>query len=387
MKNRANLWALGAVVLSLVACEKKEEIKVPAPAAPRVVEQATPAIPDTPVTPVTPATPATPAVKAAALSPEKRAAALGFAQYLPPETEVVMAFHNGLKSADRITSSKLWKLIQAETGMGMEQGMEPLEPEPAGAMEPADNAALPAADAPAAAKEQDAPADAAKEPAAARDVEVQATPEADASPSGVGVLLGKEFTIALGKSAGEQTANLLAMSRRMNYIQMRLLAKAFAAAAKAEDLSTMEQTLSEQYGPELFKELLADPESGVALIERMQMPPLYLAFRTTAADRAAAVQQLAGLVEYLAMLGDMVEPVEVEVAGQKFAGRKIVGAKIVPAMEAARADMESVMEPAMVDKLLAAVAKKNLVVVNGLETAFSAITSSCSSGPQWRICK
>ena len=88
-----------AVALGLGACKKKEEVKAPEAPAAETPAQAPPPPPAT-------------EVKSPALSPEERAAKLGFVKHLPQDTEVVMAFHNGSKSADRIQSSKLWKLIQ-----------------------------------------------------------------------------------------------------------------------------------------------------------------------------------------------------------------------------------------------------------------------------------
>ena len=322
-----------ALALGLGACNKKEEVK--APDAPVAVEApaATPTAPPPAPAPVT---------KPATLGAEERAAKLGFVKHLPQDTEVVMAFHNGSKSADRIKSSKLWKLVQSEMGMGMMgdgAGAAPAEEE----MD--EDFALPEG-------EQDAaavPADA---------------PEA-AEPTGPAALFGTEFTIALGKTTGEQTGNLLTLNRRMSYFQMRALAKAFVEAAKSGDFNSVPEALSAQYGPELFKNLLADSESGVALFEKMKMPPLYLAFRTKAEERAGAAQQLTSLIDNLGMLGEMVEPVEVEKAGAKFTGQKISGAKLSADMAKDREGMEEMMDAAAVDKLIAAVAKKDLVVLSG----------------------
>lgn len=333
MKKRAIWLVVPAVAIGLGACKKKEEVKVPE--APAAVETPAP-------TPATP-TPA-PAAKTPALSPEERAAKLGFVKHLPQDTEVVMAFHNGSKSAGRIKSSKLWKLVQAEMGMIGGAG----------------------ADAPADQEEMDEDFEL---PEGEQDATAQAAPEASEPPApepmGPAALFGTEFTVALGKTAGEQTGNLLTLNRRMGYFQMRALAKSFVASVKSGDFSSVSDALSAQYGPELFKDLLADPESGIALFEKMKMPPLYIAFRTTADEREAAAQQLSGLITNLAMLGEMVEPVEVEKAGAKFTGQKISGAKISATMAEEREGMEKMMDPAAVDKLLAAIAKKDLVIASG----------------------
>jgi len=288
---------VSAVALGCGACKHKDAAVAP-PNAPVAVQ------------PVAQAPPPAPVAKPAVLSVEQRAAKLGFVKYLPQDTEVVMAFPDEAKSAKRITSSKLWKLAQAQLGVN------------------------PSAEA-----------------AAAGD-----------PPS----LFGKEFTIALGKSTGQQTGNLLTLNRRQGYFQMRMLAKAFSAAAKTGDFAAMQPALASQYGQEMIKDLLADPESGVGLIERLSMPPVYLAFRAGDADRPAAAQQLAAMVANLGMLGPIAVPVEIEAAGQKFAGHKISGAKIAEQMEQGRKEMEGMLDPADVDKLFAAIAQKDLVVVSGI---------------------
>ncbi|MEY3898371.1 MAG: hypothetical protein RLZZ214_3892, partial [Verrucomicrobiota bacterium] len=305
MKNRANWLLIPAVALALGACKKKEEVKTPA---------SPPAVAETP--PQAPATPA-PEVKIPGLSAEERAAKLGFVKHLPQDTEVVLAFHNGTKTVDRVKASKLWKLVQNQLGAGI--GMAPVDDEELD--EPA------------------APADAA---------------EPEGGPAG---LFGTEFTLALGKSTSIQTGNLLTLNRRMGYFQIRSATKAFLAAMKSGDVAGLTESFSNGYGPELAKDLLEDPESGIALIEKTSMPPVYLAFRTREADQPAAAQQVAAMVENVNLLGEMVEPVEVVSPGGKFAGFKILGTKVSAMLAGDRESMEEEMEPAKVDQLLAAIAK------------------------------
>ena len=99
-------------------------------------------------------------------------------------------------------------------------------------------------------------------------------------------MFGTEFTLALGKSTADQTGNLLTFNRRMGYFQMRSAAKAFVAAMKSGDAAALAESFADGYGPELAKDLLEDPQSGIALIEKTKMPPVYLAFRTAEAERA-----------------------------------------------------------------------------------------------------
>ena len=305
-----------AVAVALGACKKKEEVKAPVP-PPAVAETA----------PQAPATPA-PEVKIPGLSAEERAAKLGFVRHLPQDTEVVLAFHHGTKTVDRVKSSKLWKLVQNQLGGGL-------------GMPPADDEEL---------DEPAAPADAAN------------AAESEAGPAG---LFGTEFTLALGKSTSVQTANLLTLNRRMGYFQIRSATKAFLAAMKSGDVAALTESFSNGYGPELAKDLLNDPQSGIALIEQTSMPPVYLAFRTPEADQPVAAQQVAAMVENVNLLGEMVEPVAVESPAGKFAGFKILGTKLSATLAEDRESMEEEMEPAKVDQLLAAIAKKDIVVVSG----------------------
>lgn len=323
MRKQAIWLMIPAVALACSACKKKE-VAAPAPQQAAAVEAQAPA--------------ANPPSVTRSLSADERAAKLGFVKHLPKETEVVMAFHNGSKSAARIQSTKLWKLVQSQMGMGMPMA-------PGGDEEMEEGFEIPDVE---------------------QDTAAQLPDAADgAGETGPAALFGTEFTIALGKTVGEQTSNLLTLNSRMGYFQMRSLAQAFVGAAKSGDFSGVESSLSNQYGAELLKDLLADPEAGVGLFEKLNMPPLYLAFRSSPAGLDAATQQLAALTENLAILGEMVEPIETEKAGRKFSGHKISGQKVSAAMAGEREAIEEMLDSATVDKLIAAVAKKDLVVLSG----------------------
>lgn len=356
-----------AVALGLGACNKKQEAKAPeAPAA--VAESPGKGDPEVP-----PPAPVVPKVSA-----EERAAKLGFVKHLPQDTEVVLAFHNGSKIANRVKGSKLWNLVEEQMGGGMigpddEEAMNG-EDEDAPDVEMAEEAAEEAGEAAEAIGEavEEAVEEEVMEEAGAE--EAEETPELppgapededSGEASGPAALFGTEFTLALGKSTGDQAGNLLTLNRRMGYFQMRSLARSFAAAMKSGDVSSLEDSLEESYGPELAKDLLKDPQSGIALLEKAKMPPVYLAFRSSEAERPAAAQQVAAMVANVGMLGEMIEPVTVEVGGNKFEGSKILGAKISAAMAEDREEMEEMLDAATVDQVLAIVAKKDLVVVSG----------------------
>lgn len=329
-----------AVALGFGACQKKEQPKVPE-SAPATVETTPQAPPPAPA----------PVVKPAVLGADERAAKLGFAKHLPQDTEVVLAFHNGSKAVDRIQSSKLWQLVQSEMGMGMMGGAEDMEP---AGEEMDEDFALPEG-------EQD--------DAAAADTPTEDAADAadeEAGPVGPAAFFGTEFTVALGKSTGEQTGNLLTLNRRSSYFQMRMLSKALVSCAKSGDFSNMEEVLAEMNGEGMIKELIADPKSGLGLFEKMSMPPLTIAFRIDDKNREAAAEQISSLIGNLASFGEeMVEPVETEKAGAKFAGQKISGVKLSASLAEDREEMDELLDAATVDKLIAAIAKKDLVILSG----------------------
>jgi Fe-S cluster assembly iron-binding protein IscA len=296
MKLQASWLLIPVVALCLGACKKKEAAKAP----------------ETPVAVAEAPAPEAP-LPVPAVTPDERAAKLGFVKHLMQDTEGVLAFYDGQKTASRAKATKLWKLVENQLGMG---GDEPAEDESAEATGPA-------------------------------------------------ALFGTEFTLALGKSTAEQAGNLLTFNRRMGYFQMRTIAKAFAAAVKSGDACSLGDSFADSYGPDLFKDLLKDPQSGISLLEKTQMPPVYMAFKTKEADRATAAQQLAAMIANANMLGEMVAPVEIESGGCKFEGVKILGAQISATMAEDRASMDEELDSASVDQLLAAVAKKDLLILSG----------------------
>lgn len=357
MKTRTPWLAVPLVLLSLGSCEKKTE---PAPSETTPAAVSTPGSPE----PTAPAPAPAPTVKA--LTADERAAKLGFVKHLPKDTEAVIAFYNGKKATERAKTLKLWGLIEEQMGMGMQMEMEPGELDPGEDIEIEEDMEIPD-------QEQDdaAPEDAGlpEEPAAEEPEMAEEDPameEEMLEPLGPGDLLGNEFTVALGKSAGEQTANLLSFYSRYGYFMYRGLSKAFVTAVKSGDPSGMQELMGEEFMTELGINLLNDPESGAALLDRSKMPPLYFAYRVDDDKRESALQQMASSVEFLGMFEDNVEPVDFEHAGGTFAGYRVLGAKLAESLGEDREGLDELTDPETVDKLLAAMAKKDLVVVTGI---------------------
>lgn len=296
-----NIWWLLPAALLLGACKKKET-SAETSGTPTAVESAAEAAPLQPE-----ANPEIPA-----LSPEERAAKLGFVRHLPQDTAAVVSLHNGTRHASKIKASKLWQAISGEEALDLPDASD------------------------------------------------------DESPTGPAALFAKEFTIAVGAQAGEQTANLLQLNRRLTHFQIRTIASAAAACAESGDFSNFESAMGQRFSEELLVNLLKDPESGVELFEKMNMPPLYIAFGTTGENREAIAQQLTQSTEMLGFFGDFIEPVEAERDGQVFAGNKVSGEKLSKLMAENREPMDAMLDAASVDKLIAAVAKKDLVMMSGM---------------------
>lgn len=390
-----------AALVAFGSCEKKETAApkpeaTPAQVATDAASSKEPAAPAAPAKPAAPeaapapaAAPATPVSATKALTPAERAEKHGFARYLPADTASVITVHNGTKIGERAQSMKLWKVIQE--GIASNMGMAPMLPDPAPAPGedakedfpmPADEDAKEAPAAPKEdAKEEEkltgvlsatsgamlvADKDDA-EPAPAEDMEEDMEADAPADmpePFNPADMLGLEVTVAVGKNAGEQLTNLLTGYERFYYFMTRTATKAFAASVKAGDAGGMEEAFGNAMGEELAKDLINDPKSGIALIERSNMPAIYTAFRTPKDKQQAVADQIGQGID---MIGseDVSEPVTIEKAGAKLTGFKILGSKIVEEMKGEREEMDNALGTENADKLMAAIAKKSLVVVSG----------------------
>lgn len=218
-------------------------------------------------------------------------------------------------------------------------------------------------------KAEEGATDAAKPDEANADAEPmdedEAMPEEIADPFNPADMLGQEVTVAVGKSAGEQLGNLLTAYERFYYFFMRSATKAFAASAKEGDFSGMENAMNNAMGEELAKDLITDPESGIALIERASMPPLYVAFRTTKEKQQGVADNIGQTIDMMGSEGEVSEPVTIEKAGASLTGHKFLGAKIVEELAPQREDLENTLGAENVEKLMAVIAKKNLVVASG----------------------
>lgn len=340
MKKRFNLWMIPAVAVSLAACRKTEEVKPTEPTT-----EVAPAIPGE-----APAPEVKPAPETSKVSIDERAAKLGFAKHLPQDVEALASIHNVNKVSEKLQTSKIWELMASEMGGAMAPDFEAVEPDIDIEMEEEDIII---------------PAEEEQDEEVTEDDTLEAEEPDMAAPLGPMALLGSEVTIAMGKSTGEQLANMLTLNRRSSYFQMRALAKALATMAKTGDASGLTEAYANSMGQELVLSLLNDEESGIKLMEKMNMPPLYIAMRVEQSQLEAAAQQLAEPLGMMASMGEMVEPLNIERNGSKFAGYKIIGTEVAKMMAAEREDMDETIGSESVDRIIKVMETKNIVVLTG----------------------
>ena len=341
---------LPLVFISLVSCgnDKKEETSAEKTDDKPVIEESGEATGETAETEAPPE-PEQPA----SLSVEDRAEKLGFASYLPANTEMMLSVYNTKQAADDLMSLQLYKLIEKE--MGMNRMIEPDFEEQM--------------------LEED-------------EIEIQFQPEGELQEGefdegemqmrqgpDAWTLLGQEVTVALGATSGEQLGNFLTLNRRMTHYQMEAVGQALHAFAKEGDSYAFTEALGNSLsgmgamaGPGaegLITKFLNDEEAGIPLLENMAMPPIYIAFRAKEGELEQAAQLVNSSMEFFGMMDEVVVPVDIETAGSNFLGYKIVGAKIAESMEEEREEMDEAIGTDMADSLIETMSKKDLIVATG----------------------
>jgi hypothetical protein len=303
-----------ALALSISCCQKKSAI-APVNNSDPTVKAVEPASPDQPA----------PALIVA--NPTARAAKLGFAQILSKDTEALVLVQNGAEVAKLFKGSKLWSFIKEQNPALGETGN--------------------------------------KEEATGGADEVQTPTVMD--------FLGQEFFIATGKSSSVQAGNFMTFSNRINYFQLRSTLKMMIASI------TSEPGIEEMEPPNplaTMAEFVKDPESGVKLLEKIDMPPLFVGFKTTPENKEKLGKALSGMVANLALAGSSVEEISFEVDGRTFGGNQLSGKKLaedLQADESAIEEMDKQFGAETRKNLFKVLAKKNLIAVSGLVNDYAVL--------------
>jgi hypothetical protein len=320
--------ALAFCAIAIVGCKEKSK-PVQIPPGPAQVEEAE--------KPTEERQPEVVKKEKIVLSPEERAAKTGFAKYLPADAEMLLSVYQAKDSFDKLNALKIVGVMKdVKEELGIEQGGlldEEIELE--------------------------------AEQAAEDDFAGDMPDDEMTSGSDAWALLGQEVTIAFGKTSGEQLGHLLKMNERMSFFQATAVGKALEALLKSGDMNDFSEFLEGNIQQESFTKFLEDPASGMALLEQVEFPPMYIAFRAKNGELEQAARMVSSSMEFFAMAGEMAAPVEIQAGGSSFVGYKLLGAKISEMMAVNRESMEESMKPETVDGLLKALAKKNMIVATG----------------------
>ncbi len=277
-------------------------------------------------------------VKEAKLGAEERAAKLGFAQYLPAETEMLLTVYNSKDTFERFKGLKLYGFMENAFGMNAMQEME---------ME----------------VEEEFIEEEMEEEQGEVDIEEEFVMEEGPSPW---ILFGQEITIGFGPGSGDQLANLLTLSDRLGFIQAKAFGKAFEAMAKSGNEDDFSDSLSESMdGEAMLMEFFNDEKSGIGLVEKAVMPTIYFAFKAKEGELDKAAGMLNEGMALFANAGEMAAAVDFETGGSKFMGYKVLGAKVAEMMEKDKQEMVDQIGAEKTDAMIAAISKKNLIFVTG----------------------
>ena len=181
-------------------------------------------------------------------------------------------------------------------------------------------------------------------------------------------VVGEEIFAAFGDSSGEQGVHLQTINNSSSFHQMKMLVKMAEMAMKQDDDPSQMQSLAMG----LFGSILGDPEAGLAVFEKAEMPPITLGFKVSDEEMREQISEM--MIGGLLSLFDLAEDapfdeIEMERDGIAFSGMTVVGKKL-----AAQADENTLQQMtevfgtrANVDRLMAAVEKKNLHVAIGVK--------------------
>ena len=261
-----------------------------------------------------------------AATPEDRAKALGYAKYLPKDTQAYFGVYDGKGFVKSILDSKLGTYAQK---MGAELGDVDL-------------------------------------------TEITGDPEAGMVLS----LMAEEFFVAVGAGAGEQANNLMLLNEASNFHRMKFMVKmldmGLSGAEPDEGMMDAEAMMMPFIGG-----FLNDPRVGLAILEKAQMPPLTVGFKVSDGEVRDQVGGMiaGGLMELLEELGpdgeNVAEELKIERGGVTYTGVKFLGKKLAAKLdEEARDDLAEVMDAASIERAIKIVGEKNLVVATGVHDGY-----------------
>lgn len=261
-----------------------------------------------------------PAEAGAMVVPAGLAQKLGFAAHVPKSTEGYLSVMGGYDMYQRLLKTELGKLI-AETMADQGANLEEMEEEEEVAM--------------------------------------------------LKAIVGEEIFAAFGDSAGKQALHLQTLNNSSSFHQMKMLVKIAEMAIDQEADPSQMQGLAMG----MFSSVLGDPEAGLAVFEKAEMPPVTIGFKVS--DKDMRVQISETMIGGVLSLFDQDEDapfveIEMERDGVAFSGMTIVGKKLAAmADEDTRQQMTEVFgNRANVDRMMTALEKKNFNIAIGVKDEY-----------------
>ena len=184
-------------------------------------------------------------------------------------------------------------------------------------------------------------------------------------------VVGEEIFAAFGDTAGNQALNLQAINNSSSFHQMKMMVK-MAALSMNDDTDPSEM---QGIAMSMFSSILGDPVAGVPIFEKSEMPPVTIGFKVSDEDMRNQISEM--MIGGVLSLFDLAEEapfdeIEVEKDGVALSGMTINGKKLAAlADEDTKQEMTEVFgSRAMVDRVLAAVATKNLNIAIGVKDSY-----------------
>lgn len=256
---------------------------------------------------------------------EDVAKAMGFAKFLPKETHTFVSVYDGKGFVDGIRKSKI---VQFFENMAAQQGGPELD-----------------------------------------DVL-----EAEEGPGQFIIpLLSEEFFMATGDGSPETFGQFTALNEASNRHMMKFMISMLDAQLANEDGPG-----GPLGGPEMMMPFvggfLGDPKAGLALLEKFEVPPIYLGFKVSDEDMRNQLGEMAtgGLMQLLEQVGPDTEqhfadPVTIKRGDHEFTGVKLDGAKAAALItDDVKEGMAEMMDAASIDKLINILKSKTIVIAVGL---------------------
>lgn len=241
---------------------------------------------------------------------DELAAKTGFAKMLPKDVAAYSGFYNGAKTVERMRGSKLGKFTEKAME---EQGMD-LD-------------------------------------------DLKNDPDFEQFAS----VAGEELFVAIGQGSSEQAANLMVLADKSNYYQFRFLVKMMGEMISGKsDIQGMEQYT--------YMLDLAKDKEAIKVFEKSAMPPVYLGFKVSDAEKRKS------LVEQIQSLGDlMLNEQDVEVlkaieakVGDGFKGVQLDGKLVAKQITGdPEAEFKKMIGSDAVEAYKKAIAEKNVVMLAG----------------------